>query len=319
MILPADPRQSALAIDVTALLDEWLQYRTNADNISPATRAAYRKGMSVFTGWLRDTGNAGAVTPAVIVQFKGWLQERYSPQTVNLRLTAVRSFYRWCVITERLPMSPAESVRGAKRQKATRHKRDVLTNGEVLSVLATCEPGTLRGVRDLAILTLMAYCALRTIEIHRADIGDLRTSDDRLVLEVLGKGRQDKDVAIIPRDQEPVIRAWLAHRLTFAEHGSGDPLFVSLSNRTRGQRLSTRSIREMVKERYRAAGVAGERKTTHSLRHSAITNAIRRKASPMQVQAMARHQSYDTTLGYYHETARTADPAEDYISYEEAA
>lgn len=62
--------------------------------------------------------------------------------------------------------------------------------------------------------------------------------------------------------------------------------------------------------------MVGNAKTTHSLRHSAITNAIRRGASPMQVQAMARHASFDTTLGYYHEVSRLDDPAEDLIHYE---
>ncbi|RLC75123.1 MAG: hypothetical protein DRI81_12630 [Chloroflexi bacterium] len=100
---------------------------------------------------------------------------------------------------------------------------------------------------------------------------------------------------------------------------SGDdaPLFVSLSNRTRGNRLTTRAIRAIVKDRYAQAGVVGNRKTTHSLRHSAITNAIRRGATPMQVQAMARHSSFDTTLGYFHQEARTANPAEDFIEYGE--
>jgi len=59
----------------------------------------------------------------------------------------------------------------------------------------------------------------------------------------------------------------------------------------------------------------GDNKTTHSLRHSAITNAIRNGASPMQVQAMARHSSFDTTLNYVHEVDRIDNPAEDLISY----
>jgi integrase/recombinase XerD len=62
--------------------------------------------------------------------------------------------------------------------------------------------------------------------------------------------------------------------------------------------------------------VVGNRKSTHSLRHSAITNAIRHGATPMQVQAMARHQSFGTTLGYFHQEARTANSAEDFIEYE---
>ena len=315
--LPATRKQVAITADVTSLLDDWLAHCKDADGASPKTLTAYRKGMQVFTDWLRDTGNAGTVTPATVVQFKSWLAERYSAQTVNLRLSAVRSFYRWCVVTERLPVSPAASVKGAKRPKSKIHKRDALTNGEVLAVLATCDKGTLAGVRDAAILSLMAYCGLREIEVHRANVGNLKTQGDRLVLEVQGKGRAEADeVVVIPPGQEAVIREWVAHRMTFADHSDGDPLFVSLSNRTRGQRLVTRSIRAMVKSRYQLAGVVGNRKTTHSLRHSAITNAIRHGATPMQVQAMARHSSFDTTLNYFHAEARTANPAEDFIVYE---
>ncbi len=75
----------------------------------------------------------------------------------------------------------------------------------------------------------------------------------------------------------------------------------------------------MVKDRFHLAGVVNGGKTTHSLRHSAISNAIRNGAEPLQVQAMARHQSFDTTLGYYHEVSRTESPAEDLISYAEEA
>jgi integrase/recombinase XerD len=120
-------------------------------------------------------------------------------------------------------------------------------------------------------------------------------------------------IVVVPRDQESVIRAWLAER-SKTLHNRG-PLFVSLSRRSRGTRLSLRSIREVVKQRYRLAGVTGERKTTHSLRHSAITNAIRHGAAPLQVRAMTGHSSFDTTLIYYHEVERTEAPAEDLITY----
>lgn len=136
-------------------------------------------------------------------------------------------------------------------------------------------------------------------------------------MEVQGKGRREADeVVVIPTSQEHVVRDWLATRSRFASNDNDAPLFVSLSNRTRGKRLTTRAIRAMVKVRFARAGVVGNRKSTHSLRHSAITNAIRHGATPMQVQAMARHTSFDTTLGYFHQEARTANPAEDFIKYE---
>lgn len=310
-------RQShAITVDDMGLVDQWLDHCRNADGATSETLTAYRKGLDVFISWLRETG-IGIVTPAIVVQFKGHLAQQYRAQTVNLRLSAVRSFYRWCVNTERLAVSPAESVKGAKRPKSRQHKRDALTDEEVLEVLDTCDLGTLKGMRDAAILVLMAYCALREIEVQRANIGDLRTSGNRLTLKIWGKGRleDDKEVGVIPRSQEHLVRGWLAYRVTFKSNADGDPLFISLSNRNRGERMTTRAIRAMVKQRYRAAGVVGNRKTTHSLRHSAITSVIRHGATPMQARTLARHSSLDTTLGYYHEVGRIENPPEDLIDY----
>jgi site-specific recombinase XerD len=310
---------SAITVDATGLIEQWLDHCRDADGATPETLTAYHKGLDVFTSWLRETGS-GPVTPVIIVQFKGWLQNHYSAQTVNLRLAAVRSFYRWCVNTEQLAISPAASIKGAKRPKSRQHKRDALTDAEVTEVLDTCDLGTLKGLRDAAILALMAYCALREIEVKRANIGDLRTSGNRLTLEIWGKGRleDDKEVGVVPRSQEHIVRSWLAQRVMFENHRDGDPLFVSLSNRNRGERLTTRAIRAMVKRRYRMAGVVGPRKTTHSLRHSAITSVIRHGATPMQARTLARHSSLDTTLGYYHEVGRIKNPPEDLIDYGES-
>ena len=301
--------------DVEALIEQWLEHERIANGASANTVAAYHKGLQVFRDWLEEN-NDGTVTPQIVLQFKGDLAERYAAQTVNLRLAAVRSFYRFLVTTGRMAYNLASDIKNAKRTKSRVHQRDALSNGEVVAVLQTCDLGTLGGVRDLAILSLMAYCGLRTVEVHRANIGNLKTEGDRLVLEVHGKGRTDADeIVVIPSAVEGAIRSWLSHRLTFKAHGDDDPLFVSLSNQNRGKRLGLVGIRMMVKARYRDAGVVGN-KSTHSLRHSAITNAIRHGASPMQVQAMARHTSFDTTLGYVHEVDRVDNPAEDLISYE---
>jgi site-specific recombinase XerD len=303
------PQTSSLAVQ--DLSQEWLEHERLRGQ-SPNTLKAYSKGLDVYLAWLQDNA-IKAPTPADIRQFKADLLSDYAPQTVNLRLSAVRAFYRYLVTTNRIMANPAADVRGAKRSKSKRHKRDELTNAEVRAVLDTCDTLDTAGVRDLAILTLMAYCGLRTVEIHRADIENLKTESDRLVLEIQGKGRAEADeIVVIPRNQESVIRSWLAFRKEISNSGA---LFVSLSNRSHGTRLSTRAIRDMVKERYRMAGVAGKNKTTHSLRHSAITSAIRNGAEPLQVQAMARHQSFDTTLNYIHEVNRIEAPAEDLIDY----
>jgi len=301
-------------LSVPDLIAEWLNYEAGRGS-SDTTLTAYKKSIEVFRDWVIDNGlqDPQVVKPSDIREFKKGLSDQYAPQTVNLRLSGVRSFFRFLVNTDRLPSNPAAEVQGMKRSKTKRHKREELTSEEVRAVLHTCKDQSPQDKRDLAMLTLMAYCGLRSIEINRANMANLKTENDRLVLEVQGKGYKEADeIVIIPRDQENVIHAWIAYRKEIGQEG---PLFISLSNRTKGARLSLRAIRYIAKKRYAAAGVVGDKKSTHSLRHSAITNAIRNGASPMQVQAMARHASFDTTLGYIHSVNRIDNPAEDFIKY----
>lgn len=137
-----------------------------------------------------------------------------------------------------------------------------------------------------------------------------------MVLEVWGKGRLEPDeIVVVPRDQEDVLRAWLKERFR-VKTGDQEALFVSLSRQNRGERISSRGIRYIVKQTYAEAGVFGARKTTHSLRHTAISKAIENGADPLQVQSMARHANFDTTRRYVHEVGRLKRPAEDLISYE---
>lgn len=309
--------QTAVELLTDELIGDWLTSERLDDKSEP-TLAAYRKGIHAYRAWAAKRNlDERIATASDIRDFKSYLVEcKYSAQTVNLRLAAVRSFYRWMVTTGRLPYSPASEVKGAKRRASTRHKRDALTAAEVRDVLATCNSATPEGARDLAILILMAYCALRTIEVQRANLGDLRTTGDRLTLAVQGKGRDEPDeLVIIPRDQEQHIRAWPVYRTGLGLRGPDTPLFCSFSHRSHGGRLSLRALRWIVKKHYEEAGVVGDAKTTHSLRHSAITSAIRNGASPMQVQAMARHSSFETTLNYVHEVNRIDAPAEDLIRY----
>jgi len=253
-----------------------------------------------------------------MISYRGWLAERFSLQTTNMRLVAVRSFYRWQVITEQISVSPASQIKGLKQSPTVHHKRELLSD-EVLAVLDTCNSNSVKGIRDRAIISLMAYCALRTIEVHRANLGNLVNDRNHLVLWVHGKGRLSADeVVVIPPHQEHAIREWLkVRKVLVGDNDDSAPLFISLSRRNEGQRLQTRPIRGMVSARFDEAGIIGSRKSTHSLRHSAITSAIRHGADPMAVMSMARHRSFNTTLKYFHAESRMQDPAECYISYGE--
>lgn len=309
------PTDSTIALNRDALLSDWLaslDLRVRAGELSETTRKTYVWGARRF---LSHAPNPDALASDMVLQ---WIAkergEGHNPASINTWLAGARAFFEWACSTQRIPFNPTQGIRGAKRTGTTRqHSRDELTDTEVKRVLAAPNVSTLEGVRDRALIALMAYTAARSIELHRADLEHLQTEGGKLVLRVQGKGRiaADELLVISHPDAETALRDWLALR-----GDSPGALFVSLSNASRGERLSLRAIRGMVKHYYGMAGVRGERKTTHSLRHAAITNAIRHGAPVQKVRAMARHASIETTMIYYHELDRIENPAESFISYD---
>lgn len=300
--------------DLRALLSDWhvaLDLRVGTAELSTASRRTYVEGARQFMDWC--TGYS-TITDDVI---REWLKDMrgagFKPATVNTWLAGLRAFFSWAVGARRLPYNPSEGIKGAKRTDSRKHKREALTSAEIRRVLAMPED-TPAGKRDRAILNLMAYTAARTIEVHRSNLEDLQTESDRLVLRVQGKGREETDeVIVVTHPQaEAALRDWLGVR-----GNNPGPIFTSLSPRTRDGRLSLSAIREIVKAYYKAAGVVGDHKSTHSLRHSAISSAIQNGAPVQKVRSMARHQSIDTTMIYVHETDRVTNPAEQFINYGE--
>lgn len=302
--------------DLDSLVADWiasLDLLVRAGEISKTTRQTYQRGAAKFVAWCRQQP---VVSEDVIREWIAQLRaEDIKPASINTWLAGVRSLFEWASSKGRVPFNLAAGIKGAKRKGTTKaHSREALTDREVMRVLARTERTTPEGRRDYAILTLMAFTAARTIELHRANVQDLRTESGRLVLDVQGKGRVESDELLVIANPiaEGAVCDWLAVR-----ESPGNPLFVSMSDRSKGERLSLRAMRGLVKQHYKAAGILGDRKTTHSLRHAAITNAVRHNAPVQKVRTMARHASLETTMIYFHEVDRIENPAEDYIAYED--
>lgn len=222
-------------------------------------------------------------------------QAGLKPTTVQNYITAAKLFFKWTA-QEGLYPNVAEHLKGAKINRD--HKKDYLTSRQVKDVLATVERTTLKGLRDYAILALMVTGGLRTVEVIRADIADLRAAGESTLLYVQGKGKEEKtDYIKVSPEVEKAIRAYLRARGT-AEDCS--PLFASISNHNSGKRMTTRAISGIVKERLQGAGYDSSRLTAHSLRHTAVTLSLLAGKDITEVQQFARHANIATTMIYNH-------------------
>lgn len=286
-------------------------------DVRASSRATYGRQLKQFVIWLKDTGRIERMDTLQredIMAYKSYLKGQMSSFAVNGYLTAVRKLYSWLEASKAYP-NIARDVKGLKRPRG--HAKDTLTEEQLREALGGIDRSSPDGLRDFAIFNLMARTGLRDVEISRAKMEDIRRVEGQPVLYVQGKGRDQADefVLLLPEALEP-IRDWLqAKAKIMGKAQDEDPIFCSLSLRNYGQPLTTRSISRIIKQALLAIGLDDRRLTAHSLRHTAITLAVKGGASLHQAQAMARHSSPSTTMIYFHNLARISQGAERCISF----
>lgn len=274
----------------------------------PKTVQTYTRALKQFFEYLSFTGITQPIREDIIA-YRDSLKAGHKPSTVQAYITAVRLFFQWTE-QEGLYKNVAEHIKGATIGKE--HKKDYLTSKQIKSILDGVERDTAQGIRDYAIIALMTTGGLRTIEVTRANIEDLRAAGDSTVLYLQGKGKEEKTEYVkIPQPVETAIREYLKTR---GATNSTEPLFASTSNNNRGERMTTRSISGIVKERFKQAGYLSDKLTAHSLRHTAVTLSLIGGATLQEAQQFARHSNISTTQIYAHNLDRAKNKCEQTIA-----
>ena len=280
--------------DLNNMVDSFVQYL----DVSAISVRSYISGIKIFLKYLSDNG-INTPTRETILQYKKDLSQTKSASTVALYLSALRKFFAWCE-SEGLYANITSGVKSPKISHE--HKRDAFSAEEVKGIMQSIKRDSLEGLRNYAIFTLIASCGLRTIEVVRANVGDIHRVSGVLVLSVQGKGHTEKD-AFVKLDTR-VAKAISAYLEARGNVSDDEPLFASCSRRNYGKRLTTVTIWTVCKKAMVSAGFNSHRLTAHSLRHTAVTVALMGGMSLQEVQAFARHSSMNTTLIYAHNVNR---------------
>ncbi len=205
-------------------------------------------------------------------------------------VTATRMFLRQLAVLGRCHSGLADGIpRPARWAQTTLPKH--LSSTDVEKVIASCDPATTTGLRDRAVLLLLARLGLRADEVISLRLTDLdwKTSSMR----VIGKGRREAWLPL-PQDVGDAILAYLERaRPKIADS------HVILTARAPWAAISNNAtIANIVGRAVRRAGVDAPSFGSHLLRHSAATSMLRDGASLDGIAAVLRHRSIDTTVEY---------------------
>lgn len=293
-----DPILHPVRLSAKTLMRHFNGFVGSLRNAAPETRGTYVRALREFIRWFpRDKNFRFRVGD--VRRYKRHLEKRkhLSAVSVSTYLTALRRFCDYLVHAGILKENPGRYVGGNSRPTA--HSRQYLAPEDVEALVAAVPRDDLRGTRDYAMLLLMLRCALSEIELIRADVRDLQEEGDGGRMMVQGKGRTAKDECVtVPSEVTAAIRRYLGLRGTTRPP---EPLFASAGNRTRGQRMTTRGIRDRINASLTAAGVKqgqARRITPYSLRHTAALVMARNGATADEIRQRMRLGSNATAELY---------------------
>lgn len=299
---------NAAIMEQRAVNAELFSRWTSFIDASPKTVDTYSKNIRRFLAYLVENGITQPQRED-IVAYRDYLKLEHKPTTVQGYLAAVKLFFQWTQ-QEGLYPDVAQRVKGAKLD--TEHKKDYLTTKQVARLLGAIDRSTLKGMRDYAMLSVMVTTGLREISIVRANIGDIRAAGDAVALYYQGKGHEEKaDYVKLAEPVEEAVRAYLKAR---GETDPKAPLFSSIANRNSGERMTTRSVSRVAKDKLIAVGLESDRLTGHSLRHTAATLNLLNGGTVEETQQLLGHANINTTLIYSHALERAKNNSEERIA-----
>jgi integrase/recombinase XerD len=272
------------------LLGRYRSYLARERGLAVGTIGYYAAEARLFLGRVagEDLDGLAGLTAAEVTRFVAAECRSRSNGSAKILVTALRSLLRFLLLDGAVAADLAAAVpavagwRGAGLPKA-------LPEGQVAVLLASCDRGSATGRRDFAVLALLARLGLRACEAAALELGDI---DWRAgTVTVRGKAQRGEQLPL-PSD----VGEALAGYLRDGRPAGAASRRVFLASRAPGGGLSASAVKEIVRQRCRAAGLAPF--GAHRLRHTAATQMLRAGAPLAEVGQVLRHRSAATTAIY---------------------
>jgi site-specific recombinase XerD len=216
-----------------------------------------------------------------------------SASSRNLRLTAIRSFFRYASFEMPAHAAQIQRVLAIPNKRCTRANIGFLTRPEIDAVLSSPDLNTWSGRRDHALMLLAVQTGLRVSEVTGLCRQAVRLGTGAHV-HVIGKGRKERSTPLT-RETATVMQAWLR------EIADNNAAIVFPS--ARGARLSSDGVHYLLTKHVEQAcrfcpSLEHKRVTPHVLRHTTAMELLQAGVEPAVIAMLLGHESIETTQVY---------------------
>lgn len=264
-------------------------------DVDDLTLRAYRVGINNFMEYLKEN-NIKQPTRDDVIAFRDMLRENYSSNTTNTYMIAVRALFKYLEI-HKLYENICVDIKGAKYSITP--KKQVLTQEQAKTIYSS-----LTDLREKALFSLLISTGLRGIEVARAKLEDIQEHNGELVLWVQCKKHDSKDefVKLSPKVMQD-IKNYIGDR-------TSGYIFVSTSNNNNGEGVTTKTLRQIIKQIFKRFGLDSDTFSLHSTRRTSATLMYENGADIYSIQQVLHHASEQTTVRYINAVTRNKNKNE---------
>lgn len=275
-------------------VNNFIKFCEAEKNFSPKTIETYLISLNQFFDFIKDNYDENIeveeINPNIIKHFLRYLSESgKSKTTVKLRISAVKSMFKFLLKKEFISNNPAGLVISPKKDKKL---PSFLTEKEANNLIESLSNENNIDSRTRAMIDLIYSSGLRINEVLKLKLHNLDFSNS--TVKVLGKGNKER---IVPLGRKSItsINSYLEFRKAVITSKSKDFVFLS----DKGEPLSYSSAYYYIHNAM-SLYTDSKKKSPHVLRHTFATHLLDKGADIQSVSEMLGHNSLSTTQVYTH-------------------
>ena len=217
-----------------------------------------------------------------------------SPATRARKISAIRVFFKYLTSKAKIiDVNPAQDLETPKLGKRMPRYLSLEESKKLLNV--SQDDTDRNSVRDHAIITLFLNCGMRLSELVGINISNIDFSESRMT--VIGKGNKERTIYLNKACMNALTDYLSIRPHDKVKNDSRDALFLS----ERKERISNRTVQNIVKNELARAGLDTTKYSVHKLRHTAATLMYQYGDVDIRaLQELLGHESISTTEIYTH-------------------
>lgn len=281
-------------MELLSAISRYLIYAKEEKNFSDETLVTYNTALSDFNKYITEEAGDDIqleeIDTNLVRIFPGWLNDNgLKKVSIKLKISAVKSFYKFCYKKGLISTNPAEQLSTPKIEKKL---PSFLLQNEIMYVIENNVSDDVHTFRNIALFELLYSSGLRISEALNLNNSNLDMNNS--TVRVFGKGRKERIVPVGSK-AKIALEKYLSKIHLLKTEKSGNAIFLS----TRGTRMTPVNAYRIINKLLKGFTEA-KQKSPHTLRHSFATHLLDKGADLQSVSEMLGHSSLSSTQVYTH-------------------